>query len=70
MITNKVELTTKKARMKKQLQLSLKLISQNQSVTRRFISQNWSVTLTVVVKKKKTSTLTLIFDEPIDLAIN
>ena len=27
---------------------------------RRRISQNWSVTLTVVVKKKKTSTLTLI----------
>ena len=31
-----------------------------QFVTRRLISQNWSVTLTVVVKKKKTSTLTLI----------
>ena len=27
---------------------------------RQLISQNWSVTLTVVVKKKKTSTLTLI----------
>ena len=41
--------------------LSLKLISQNQSVTRWLISQNWSFTLTVIVKKeKKTSTLTLI----------
>ena len=38
-----VELTMKKAVMKKKLQLSLKLISQNQSVTRRLISQNWSV---------------------------
>ena len=56
-----VELTMKKAVMKKKLQLSLKLISQNPSVTRRLIRQNWSVTLTVVVEKKKTSTLTLIF---------
>ena len=56
-----VELTMKKAVMKKKLQLPLKLISQNPSVTRRLIRQNWSVTLTVVVKKKKTSTLTLIF---------
>ena len=56
-----VELTMKKAVMKKKLQLSLKLISQNPSVTRRLIRQNWSVTLTVLVKKKKTSTLTLIF---------
>ena len=38
-----IELTAKKAVMKKKLQLSLKLISQNQSVTRRLISQNWSV---------------------------
>ena len=38
----------------------IETISQNQSVTRRLISQNWSVTPTVVVKKKKTSTLTLI----------
>ena len=60
MITNTVELTTKKAVTKKKLQLSLKLISQNQSVTRRMINQNWSVTMTVVVKKKKTSMLTLI----------
>ena len=58
MITNTVELTTKKAETKK-LQLSLKLISHNQSVTRRMINQNWSVTMTVVVKKK-TSMLTLI----------
>ena len=36
-----VELKTKKAVMKK-LQLSLKLFSQNQSVTRRLIIQNWS----------------------------
>ena len=56
-----VELTMKKAVMKKKLQLSLKLISQNPSVTRRLIRQDWSVTLTVLVKKKKTSTLTLIF---------
>ena len=48
------------SRVKKKLELSLKMISQNHSVTRRLISQNWSVTLTVVVKKKKTSTLTLI----------
>ena len=46
--------------MKKKLQLSLKLISQNQSVTRQLVSQNWSVTLKVVAKKKKTSTLKLI----------
>ena len=59
MISITVELTTKKAGMKKKLQLSLKLINQNQSVTRQLISQNWSVTLTVVVKKK-ISTLTLI----------
>ena len=38
-----IELTAKKAVMKKKLQLSLKLISRNQSVTRRLISQNWSV---------------------------
>ena len=55
-----VDLTAKKAVMKKKLQLSLKLISQNQSVTWRLISQNWSVTLIVVFRKKKTSTLTLI----------
>ena len=55
-----VELTTKKAVMKKKLQLSLKLIIQNQSVTRPLVSQNWSVTLTVIVKKRKISTLTLI----------
>ena len=60
MITITVELTTNKAVVKKKkLQLLLKLISQNQSVTRRLIGQNWSVTLAVVVKKK-TSTLTLI----------
>ena len=59
MITNTVELTTKKAVIKKKLQLSLKLIRQNQSVTPRLISKNWSVTLTVVVKKKTASTLTL-----------
>ena len=41
MITITVELKTKKAVMKK-LQLSLKLFSQNQSVTRRLIIQNWS----------------------------
>ena len=55
-----VDLTAKKAVMKKKLQLSLKLISQNQSVTWRLISQNWSVTLIVVFRKKKTSTLMLI----------
>ena len=55
-----VDLTAKKAVMKKKLQLSLKLISQNQSVTWRLISQNWSITLIVVFRKKKTSTLTLI----------
>ena len=59
MITNTVELTTKKAVIKKKLQLSLKLIRQNQSVTPRLISKNWLVTLTVVVKKKTASTLTL-----------
>ena len=59
MITIRVELMTKKTMMKK-LKLPLKPISQNQSVTRRLISQNWSVTLTVVLKKKKTSALTLI----------
>ena len=48
MIAITAELTTKKAVMKKKLQLPLKLIS-----------QNCSVTLTVVAKKK-TSTLTLI----------
>ena len=37
----------------------LKLICQNQSATRPLISQHWSVAVTVVVKKKKTSTLTL-----------
>ena len=61
MITNRVEITTKKAVMKKQLQLLLKLISQNQSVTRRVISQNWSIKLTVLVMmmKKKAFALTL-----------
>ena len=55
-----MEFTTKIAVMKKKLQLSLKLISQNKSVIRRLISQNWSVTLTAVAEKKKISTLTLI----------
>ena len=41
MIMITVELKAKKAVMKK-LQLSLKLFSQNQSVTRRLIIQNWS----------------------------
>ena len=41
MITITVDLTTKKAVMKKKLQLLLKLINQNQSVTRGLISQNW-----------------------------
>ena len=64
MITITVQLTkkstTKKSMIKKKLQSSLKLISQIQSVTRRLISQNWSITLTVVVNS----------DEPTDLAIN
>ena len=64
MITITVQLTkkstTKKSMIKKKLQSSLKLISQIQSVTRQLISQNWSITLTVVVNS----------DEPIDLAIN
>ena len=33
------------------------IVGQNQSITRRLVSQNWSVTLTVAVKK--TSTLSL-----------
>ena len=41
-------------------EVSLKLISQNQSVTQRLIRQNWSITLTAVLKKNKISTLTLI----------
>ena len=53
MITITVQLTkkstTKKSMIKKKLQSSLKLIS-----------QNWSITLTVVVNS----------DEPTDLAIN
>ena len=64
MITITVQLTkkstTKKSMIKKKLQSSLKLISQIQSVTRRLISQNWSITLTVVVNS----------DEPTDLAID
>ena len=64
MITITVQLTkkstTKKSMIKKKLQSSLKLTSQIQSVTRRLISQNWSITLTVVVNS----------DEPTDLAIN
>ena len=59
MIMIRVQLTTKKAVMKNKLQLSLKLISQNQPFTRQLIIQNWSVTLAVVMKKK-TFTLTLI----------
>ena len=54
-----IELTAKKAVMKKKLQMSLKLISQSQSVTRRLISQNWSVDSSSE-KTKKASTLTLI----------
>ena len=45
MITITMELMIKKAVMIKKLQLSLKLISQNQSVTWQHISQNWSVTI-------------------------
>ena len=36
------------------------VIESDQSVTRQLVSQNWPVTLKVVVKKKKTSTLKLI----------
>ena len=44
---------------KKHVLQSLKPTNQNQSVTRRLISQNWSVTLTVAVEKM-IFTLTLI----------
>ena len=60
MITITVDLASKKAVMKKKLQLSLKPISSNQSVTPRLISQNWSVTLTVVLEKKRPSTSMII----------
>ena len=64
-----IELTAKKAVMKKKLQLSLKLISQNQSVTRRLISQNWSVDSSSE-KDEEDRHVDVNFDEAIDLAIN
>ena len=63
---NTVELTTMKAVMKKKLQLPLKLISQNQSVTWWLISQNWSVTLT----EEEDLQVEVNFDEPNYLALN
>ena len=67
MITITVELKTKKAVMKK-LQLSLKLISQNQSVTRRLIMQNWSFTDSSSEEEDLHDDFN--FDELIELTIN
>ena len=67
MITITVELKTKKAVMKK-LQLSLKLISQNQSVTRRLIIQNWSFTDSSSEEEDLHDDFN--FDELIELTIN
>ena len=67
MITITVELKKKKAVMKK-LQLSLKLISQNQSVTRRLIIQNWSFTDSSSEEEDLHDDFN--FDELIELTIN
>ena len=66
MITITVELTMKKAVMKKKLQLSLKLICQNQSVIRRYISY----TDISSEEEKEDLHVDVNFDEPNDLAIN
>ena len=55
--------------MKKKLQLSLKMISQKQSVTRRLISQNWSIDSSSE-KDEEDLHVEVNFDEPIDLVIN
>ena len=62
-----MELKKKKAVMKK-LQLSLKLISQNQSVTRRLIIQNWSFTDSSSEEEDLHDDFN--FDELIELTIN
>ena len=67
MITIIVELKKKKAVMKK-LHLSLKLISQNQSVTRRLIIQNWSFTDSSSEEEDLHDDFN--FDELIELTIN
>ena len=67
MITITVELKTKKAVMKK-LQLLLKLISQNQSVTRSLIIQNWSFTDSSSEEEDLHDDFN--FDELIELTIN
>ena len=52
----------------KKLQLSLKLISQNQSVTRRLIIQNWSFTDSSSEEEDLHDDFN--FDELIELTIN
>ena len=56
--------------MKKKLQLPLKLISQNQSVTRRLISQKLVSYMDSSNEEEEHLHYGLNFDEPIDLVIN
>ena len=69
MIMNIVELMTKKAVMKKKLKLSLKLISQNQSV-KTTTDQSKLASYTDSSSEEEDLHVDVNFDEPIDLAIN
>ena len=73
MITNAVELTTRKAVMKKQLQLSLKLTSQNQSKPVSLTAADQSKLVSYTGSSSEEGEdfhVDVNFDEPIDVAIN